>query len=343
LKAHRGRGRMRFGFDGPGVESADDATWARAEARALCDEIVSQLNPRYQDALRLRFVEGLSNIDAARHLGVSIELFESRIRRAIKAARNAARSTGLLPQLAAFADAVRRVPRWRGRFRWPDPVPAVKSLCIFTAGSVAAAGITNWTAARPFAAGPVAVAPRLVAAAAPAAVHDDAIDTSLILDAIALPSAVVVALGEGRSCGCLEVFRSTDGGATWDSAPGPAENAQKPRLALAAGYPTDQRIIVDPGGGRPTEVSPRFGLPFAAPPGRLAVESRARHAQPCSVPAANLYCRGQEIAGLTAGEVSGPGAVLWVARGRLIYFRRLGGMACSADGGVSWGDRCPPS
>jgi RNA polymerase sigma factor (sigma-70 family) len=75
----------------------DPDSWARAEARAISEQIVGRLRPPDQNVIRLHFVEGFSNPEAASHLGVSLPAFESRLRRALKAARRLARSSGLLP------------------------------------------------------------------------------------------------------------------------------------------------------------------------------------------------------------------------------------------------------
>jgi hypothetical protein len=138
------------------------------------------------------------------------------------------------------------------------------------------------------------------------------------------------------------LFRSADGGATWDSAPGPLLDLAAPRLAVAARYPADPRIIVAAGASDTVLVSPRFGTPFVASAGGVPIDRGVRHAKACGATAPDAYyCRAQLLAsGIGPGD-SAPGALLPLGNGRVIYLRHLAGVLCSADGGRSWGQRCP--
>jgi RNA polymerase sigma factor (sigma-70 family) len=294
LKANRARNRYVVGLAVVTGTPGDDATWARAEARALCDQIVSQLRGSHQTALSLHFGEGLSNIEAARRLGVSVGVFESRLQRAIRAARRAARSAGLLPQVPALAAAISGLLRRRRRTRRPNLIPLLRTLAATAAAIFTVQLATSFGAAGGGGAAPP-VASRLVATG-PVRAQLDSIDNSVVLDAVVLPSHEVFALARGRNCDCVAVFRSVDQGASWDVAPGPAE---------------------------------------------LPVARSARHAQTCRAATASIYCSGHAVADQVTGDSAGDGALLAVTGHRLLYFRPLNGVLCSADNGLSWTPRCP--
>ncbi|MHB8508519.1 MAG: hypothetical protein ACYDGR_07700 [Candidatus Dormibacteria bacterium] len=83
----------------------------------------------------------------------------------------------------------------------------------------------------------------------------------------------VLALGVGHTCSCPVLLRSTDGGASWESAIGPPQGAQ---IVLPPDWPRDPRIFVgnDAGAASPDYVSSGFGAvftPLSVPPGRLAI------------------------------------------------------------------------
>jgi DNA-directed RNA polymerase specialized sigma24 family protein len=94
-------------------------------------------------------------------------------------------------------------------------------------------------------------------------------------------------LGTGASCGCPLLYRTTDGGRTWEHTP---PGVVPPVLigatiALPPTYPTDPRIFI----GNPAQpglldyVAPVFGGPFAAlplPPGQLAVSAGLDNGDP---------------------------------------------------------------
>lgn len=98
-------------------------------------------------------------------------------------------------------------------------------------------------------------------------------------DIVAAPrdDATLVSLGGGESCRCAALLRSTDGGASWQSAPGYDAGTQ---LALPPDSPLDRRIAVgtEVGSGRPPALVERFGdapSPLrTVPPGHVAFVSR---------------------------------------------------------------------
>jgi DNA-directed RNA polymerase specialized sigma24 family protein len=87
----------------------------------------------------------------------------------------------------------------------------------------------------------------------------------------------LVALGTGHSCNCQVIMRSTDGGATWHTAPGPKTGTQ---IVLPPNYPNDSRIYVGDGNGFSAGGiywTARWGDTFSpiagVPAGTLAVSS----------------------------------------------------------------------
>lgn len=86
----------------------------------------------------------------------------------------------------------------------------------------------------------------------------------------------VIALGYGGICGCNVLLRSTDGGATWEPGPGPAQGNQ---IVLPPAYPADPAIYVGYSSGGTSAVgnywTPRFGVSFDQvqhlPPGALTL------------------------------------------------------------------------
>jgi hypothetical protein len=164
------------------------------------------------------------------------------------------------------------------------------------------------------------------------------IDTSVILDAVALSRHEVLALGSGSRCGCLVVFHSGDGGASWQAMPGPAIQGSSPRIGVTTAYPIDPRIVVDPGDGGPAEISRRDGERFAPSPVRLDVRNDL-HARRCGPAAPVVFCAGGAAAAV--GPQGAPGTLLALANDRFVYFRPPGGVLCSSDGGRTWSPRCP--
>jgi RNA polymerase sigma-70 factor (ECF subfamily) len=108
LNIQRSRHRLGFGAQAASGTPSDDVMWARAETQALCEQIVGQLQPQHQETLRLRYVDGLSNVEAAARLGVSTGVVESRLHRALAAARRAAHRVGVAPDGSAVGSAPRR-------------------------------------------------------------------------------------------------------------------------------------------------------------------------------------------------------------------------------------------
>jgi DNA-directed RNA polymerase specialized sigma24 family protein len=100
-------------------------------------------------------------------------------------------------------------------------------------------------------------------------------DTHLL--SVASGGGYMVLLGQGRSCSCTVLFRSGDGGRSWEVEDGPARGTQ---VAVAPDYPADPRIAVgQPAGAAALDVvAPGWGRPFAslpAPPGPLAIAGGA--------------------------------------------------------------------
>jgi len=86
----------------------------------------------------------------------------------------------------------------------------------------------------------------------------------------------IIALGYGATCGCNVLLRSTDGGATWQSAPGPVHGDQ---VVLPPAYPDDPAIYVGYSSTTTSGFSnywtPRFGTAFTQlshlPPGAITL------------------------------------------------------------------------
>jgi len=108
----------------------------------------------------------------------------------------------------------------------------------------------------------------------------DSPDSSYVMAATASPrydqDHTVVALGLGRTCACPMLFRTSDGGASWQSTAVAVAGRQ---ILLAPSFPTDPRIFVgqDPSSAAVDWVSAGWGQPFAPLPfppeaaGRLAM------------------------------------------------------------------------
>ncbi len=95
LKSHRSRKGVSLGLDRPTADASSDVQWAQAEARELAEQIVARLSPLHRVAIRMRYVDGLSNVESARLLEIHVDAFESRVRQALRAARRVARANGL--------------------------------------------------------------------------------------------------------------------------------------------------------------------------------------------------------------------------------------------------------
>lgn len=66
----------------PGAGAGPDADAARSETRRLVREAIDALPLRYREVLALREIEGLSYVEVATVLGISIGTVESRLHRA---------------------------------------------------------------------------------------------------------------------------------------------------------------------------------------------------------------------------------------------------------------------
>jgi RNA polymerase sigma-70 factor (ECF subfamily) len=212
---------------------ADASTWAQAEARALCEFIVSQLHPKERAVIQARYVDDLSNAAAAASLGISEKAFETRLLRALASARQHA------PQ-RRVGDAV-------------EPTRRLAKFISFAAiGATLLAGAANFQEPKPSVA-------RVASAIAPS------VSSSTIVDAAAVtqPSGgiVVIALAEDRRCRCAEVLRSLDEGNSWQSGGSSTLPLTSGHLILSRDFPRDPRIFIAAPTG--TFEAPMFGAPFA--------------------------------------------------------------------------------
>ena len=92
--ATRARGAERLeGESSAAAPTADDwgvlANAGRAHLRTALEGVLAELNPRYAEALRLRFVEELSRPLCAAALEVRVETFDVLLLRAVRALRAA--------------------------------------------------------------------------------------------------------------------------------------------------------------------------------------------------------------------------------------------------------------
>jgi RNA polymerase sigma factor (sigma-70 family) len=232
------RRRPELAIAAVGQTEGDDAAWGRAEARAVCEQVVARLRPAQQAALQLHFVEGLTNAQSAARLGISVSAFEARLARAVRSARRAARGIGLVPAavLALRAGGHRALrPRPMGRRVIRSLLAASRPAVIATASLATVVAL----------AGPLRIAlahrdapPMRATAAAPAAVMDptplDTPRSSRIVDEIQLPNHAVVLLGEGSRCSCGVVFATRDAGRSWSAVRGPDHVTSADRLARSA-------------------------------------------------------------------------------------------------------------
>ena len=245
LSARRTRVRAQRLLERAPLPEGDDAAWARAEAHALCEEIVGDLRANHRAALRLRYIHGLSNAEAASRLGITVGVFESRLQRALTAARRVARASGFLPQVTVLVDVVRRsagrlVASSGRRNRVGSTLGAVMRASVAGVAVALATSAVLGVAANKGA--PWSAAPPHLASSATSVSQTDSIDDAVVLDAIALPSGEVLAMGHGRSCGCLLVFRSRDGGVSWNSEPGPPAPSDRWVSTVAPDTPASRAL-----------------------------------------------------------------------------------------------------
>jgi RNA polymerase sigma factor (sigma-70 family) len=238
LKALRTR-RRRPESPMPLEPAGQDVTWARVEARALCEQVVGRLRGSQQEALRLYFVEGLSYVQAAAHLEISEAAFDARLSRAIRAARRTAHSLGMRGLLVAGA-----CRRLRSRAKAPRreaPAGAPPMRASLAAGVTAAALVSGMALAAGLAGTAVRQASITVSAstvardaeAAPPGTRLDTVPDSAIVDVARAAPGTVVLLGQGRHCACGLVFLSDDNGRTWSAKPGPARVSGADRLVVS--------------------------------------------------------------------------------------------------------------
>ena len=351
LKLLRGRRRRPEQDLDPAIAVADDtSTWARWEARAVCGQIVAKLSPQQQRTLRLRFIEGLSNPAAARRLGLTTSGYASQLRRAIRAARRAARDTGMLPGLAcvvAYAAAKTATAVHRAA-RAARPVPALvaRAATLTAIMVVAVQGIgsaVNQVPREGAAARTVSDAlPATGAASVQPGAASETVADLVISDATDVPtradSSLVLAVGWGKRCRCWVVAQSPDAGGHWAVAGGPDVLTPDDSLAVAVMRPADPRIvIVDPRRppGPTSWVSSAFGRAFERWPGGIALLETV-HPSPCSDGPSGVVCLGRRIA---APAGTRRGGALAVAD-HLLYFPASGGILCSVNAGQTWRIAC---
>jgi RNA polymerase sigma-70 factor (ECF subfamily) len=238
LRARRRQTRAASATMPGDTDIAADVEWARSEARALCDQVVTALPARHRTALALRFAEGLSNREAAERLGVSVEAFESLLSRALRAARRSARSVGLgfaMPALAGWIHSVATRPDRPPARQPPRPVRARLAI-VAGAAALATPLVVHLTQAA--GATPVPITNLVRSATAPTgSTMVDTIDDVTITGAALVASdpahQTVMAIGVGRECICRLVFRTTDGGRSWEAVPD-EEGGARPVATRAA-------------------------------------------------------------------------------------------------------------
>jgi len=91
--------------------------YAEVEGRLVADHILAQLPNSMREVLRLRAMDQAPDAVSAAQLGITIDAFRCRYKRAVTAARAAARGLGIEGTAGVLVTAVRR--RWTGlRARW---------------------------------------------------------------------------------------------------------------------------------------------------------------------------------------------------------------------------------
>jgi RNA polymerase sigma factor (sigma-70 family) len=303
LKMLRLRQRRREAATADVAWIADEATWARAEARTLCDQIVAQLPPAQRVALRLHYVEGLSVPDAARRLGVSASAFESRLARAVRAARRAARRLGLVGLVGAAVCTMRSNVATMLRRAVRSAVVPVAGATARIAAAVLVTAVTGSMIAHALAPSsqPTPALPPSVALAAAVDTPEDA----AIVDAIRPAPDAIVLLAEKGRCDCEIVFASRDSGRTWSAMSGPARRG------------TADHLVVSRLGRGDLYISQADGGTFSSP---------------------ELSAWAQRSALWTAGT-PGPWRVQ-LSQQRFLLVDAGHRLHCSSDGGVTWHGGC---
>jgi len=195
----------------------DDVEWARAEARALCEQVVRRLRPEYRAVLRERFVENHPNARAARTLGLSVTAYETRLSRALKEARRDARGLGITAVATTILAAGDRARLRVQRCSVLAAKLGVSAGLMLVVAHAAAAGLSP---AVPRAASPQmppALAANLVASSAEP-LGDEAIGdvvASRVSTRRRGETFTMIVDGYGKGCGCPVVLGSQDGGRSW--------------------------------------------------------------------------------------------------------------------------------
>ena len=299
LRALRRRREQALESTGASAAAGMPDEWARSEARALCEQVVARLRAGDRQVLHLRYVEALSNAEAAGRLDVSEKAMELRVARAVARARRLARTAGILPALVPWAPMAVDVVR--------GAMARVRRMCASTRRVGGAAASAAAVALAAFAAGAWAqgaggasdhlIRPRPVAAAMVETALPERVEDTIFVDALVVHAGLpanVLGLGRDAGCGCWLLWSSTDGGWSWTRA---QVGAAAERAFNAA--------AVNRGAGQ--------------------------HALPCGGAIGVPYCFGHT--GSTAGS---SGLVLRRDPSHILYFSPVGGVRATADGGRSW-------
>jgi RNA polymerase sigma factor (sigma-70 family) len=330
-----------------GAAAADSpADWARSEARALCEQIVEQLRPSYRVAIQYRYVEGCSNAEAAQRLNISVNAFEVRLHRALRAARRAARNVDIVPGLVSAGVGVVHKLRRVLRITVRQLTPVARTAVLGAGACAVVVHVGPLLAGSHIQPEPAAWRVSMTTVVTPA--PSGSTDTSLIDEAHVVDATVakmqdgaigVVALGEGRLCQCWELFQSADGGASWRAVPAGVHVGPGARINVPLNDPTDTRLFVSDGYGR-ILVSQGFGQGFLPLVGSAPPLTTVRPVT-CAVRARPIRCGGQLVESLPSDSVDAGGRLLPLLPGRSLYLRPFGGVLCSADAGGHWQVRCP--
>jgi RNA polymerase sigma factor (sigma-70 family) len=312
--------------------AVEDPTWARAEARALCEQVIARLAPSQQVALRLHFVDALTNTQAAERLGITTGAFDARLARAVRSARRVARSVGLMALgVLAYRAGCRRL---RQAVATPAGAVSLRRVSAVLTSAVIATGVATTVAAR--GSGAVLwqrVASTPVIAAATEAAPRQPLDTpadSLIVDAIRLSGSRALLLADGRRCGCGVIFATQDAGRTWTPIGGPQRVLPTDRLALTAASPVIEVVIVEASGSTfsVSGLDPQW-KPATGPSGQPVIGRPQR----CRSGKSLVGCPGD----LSPGS---PGWSLPLDVERMLYISGDRHLFCSTDRGMSWRTAC---
>jgi hypothetical protein len=260
--------------------------------------------------------------------------FESRLDRAVKAARRAARSSGLLPSLLGLLGSP-----WRRRISDARSLLRARQVVAVTAAAAGTSIAAGWIQQA------VAAPPVAMKAAGSTAAHLhttpllDAMDDSRIVDGSALDGAVAL-LAEGNRCRCGLVFQSSDNGVTWTTTP--VGHALTSSASIRLVGDTDRPdVAVSPGDG--TELlnsvhETRFVRVQAALPA-IPGSKRAVH---CASNVRVAPCGAPAMAALSLSARAGNGAVLQLKADRLLYLPSSVGLMCWDRSAPLWSSACVP-